>query len=118
VTFQVARIVPWLVMKGMALEDRLKEKDAYDIYYVVRFYPGGIPELTDAFRPHLGNRLVREGLEKIRSKFMSVDHVGPKLIADFLEITDPEEGAITERRAYEMITTWLDALGIEPWEGR
>lgn len=46
---------------------------------------------------------------------MSVDHVGPKLVTDFLEIGDLEERAITQRRAYEMITTWLDALKIEPW---
>jgi hypothetical protein len=27
-------------MKGMALAERLKEKDAYDIYYSVRRYRG------------------------------------------------------------------------------
>lgn len=115
VTFRVAGIVPWLVMKGMALADRLKEKDAYDIHYCLRYYPGGAAALAVAFRPHLGNRLVREGLQKIRSQFLSVDHVGPKAAADFLEITDPEERAITQRRAYELVSAWLDALEIEPW---
>ena len=38
---RVAALVPWLVMKGMALADRLKEKDAYDIYYAVHEYPAG-----------------------------------------------------------------------------
>ena len=118
VTFQVAGIVPWLVMKGMALADRLKEKDAYDIDYCVRHYPGGPAGLAHAFRPHLGNPLVLEGLEKIRSQFLSVDHVGPKMVADFLEITDPEERAISQRRAYEMVSAWLDALGTKPWEER
>ncbi|MBI3014632.1 MAG: hypothetical protein HYY65_06150 [Candidatus Tectomicrobia bacterium] len=116
VTFRVAGIVPWLVMKGMALADRLKEKDAYDIDYCVRHYPGGTAGLAEAFRPHISNRLVREGLGKIRSQFLSVDHAGPKWVADFLEITDPEERAIIERRAYEMVTAWLDALNIAPWD--
>ncbi len=31
-SIRVAAIVPFLVMKAMALADRLKEKDAYDIY--------------------------------------------------------------------------------------
>lgn len=115
VTFHVAAIVPWLVMKGMALADRLKEKDAYDIYYCLRYYPGGTTALAAAFHPHLGNRLVREGLQKIRSHFLSVDHVGPQSVADFLEIAEPEERAITQRRAYEMITAWLDALEVTPW---
>ncbi|MCZ7625382.1 MAG: hypothetical protein M5R38_05700 [Candidatus Methylomirabilis sp.] len=89
VRFLVAGIVPWLVMKGMALSDRFKEKDAYDIYYCVRFYPGGPPGLATAFRPHLGNKLVREGLEKIRDQFLSVDHAGPQWVADFLDVQDP-----------------------------
>jgi hypothetical protein len=105
-------------MKGMALADRLKEKDAYDIFYCVRYYPGGPAELAAASRPHLASKLVREGLEKIRKQFFSVDHVGPKWVADFFELTDPEERAIMQRRAYEVLTAWLDTLGIEPWHGR
>ena len=32
-TIRIASIVPFIVMKGMALADRLKEKDAWDVYY-------------------------------------------------------------------------------------
>jgi hypothetical protein len=42
VQVQVASVVPFLVMKGMALEDRRKAKDAYDIYFVLHNYPGGL----------------------------------------------------------------------------
>jgi hypothetical protein len=109
---RVAAFVPFLVMKGMALADRLKEKDAYDIYYCVRQYPGGIAALAEVFRPHLGNGLVREGLTKIKQKFLSPEGAGPKWVADFLEIVDAEERAIQQRAAYEQITTLLDKLGI------
>ena len=34
---------------------------------------------ADAFRPHLQNRLVKEGLAKIKEKFASPEHVGPKM---------------------------------------
>jgi hypothetical protein len=115
VTFQVAAIAPWLVMKGMALADRLKEKGAYDIYYCLRHYPEGAAALAAAFRSEFSNRLVREGPQKIRSQFLSVDHVGSKSVADFLEFTEPEERAIMQRQAYEMITAWLDALDVAPW---
>jgi len=116
VTVRVAAIVPWLVMKGMALADRLKEKDAYDITYCVHNFPGGPRALADECRPYLNNRLVREGLGKIRAKFVTVDHVGPKMVADFEEITDIDARDILRRRCYEEVTAWLDALGIEPWE--
>ena len=41
VQVRVASAVPFIVMKGMALHDRLKEKDAWDIYYMLKNYPGG-----------------------------------------------------------------------------
>jgi len=109
---RVAAIVPFLIMKGMALADRLKEKDAYDIYYCVRRYPGGIAALAEAFRPHIGNGLVREGLAKIKEKFLSPDHAGPKWVVDFLEINEPEERAIQQRAAYELLTALFSALAI------
>jgi hypothetical protein len=45
VTIRVASIVPFFVMKGMALDELLKEKDAWDIYYCTLAYPGGIEAL-------------------------------------------------------------------------
>lgn len=116
VTVRVAAIVPFLVMKGMALADRIKEMDAYDIVYCLRNYPGGLTALAKECRPHLGNELVREGLGKIRAKFASVDHVGPRWVADFEEVTDPDERGILQRRSYEEVNQWLDMLAIEPWQ--
>ena len=116
VTVRVAALVPWLVMKGMALSDRLKEKDAYDITYCIHNYPQGPFALAEECRPHLSNRLVREGLAKIRSNFLSVDHVGPKLVSDFEPSLDQEARDILRRRCYEEVTEWLDALGVGLWE--
>ena|SRR6266568_3602074 len=116
VVVRVAALVPWLVMKGMAMHDRIKEKDAFDIYYAVRNGQDDVRSLAEAFRPYLGERLVMEGLRKIRSKFQTVDHVGPKWVADFLEITDAGDRAIRIRDAYETVSRLLDLLGIEPWE--
>jgi hypothetical protein len=45
VTISVCSIPAFLAMKGFALENRLKQKDAYDIYYAMRNYPDGIPRL-------------------------------------------------------------------------
>lgn len=108
----VAAIVPFIVMKGMALHDRIKEKDAWDIYYCLRHYPGGNDKLVEDFRQHLGNKLVMEGLTKIAEKFASVDHYGPTAAADFDEITDPDERALRQRDAYERVTDLLTRLGV------
>lgn len=109
---RLAAIVPFLAMKGMALATRLKEKDAWDIYYCVRYYRGGPHALADACRPHLANGLVKEGLNKIADKFASPDHIGPKSVADFDEITDSEERERVQRDAYERVQYFLHELGI------
>jgi hypothetical protein len=112
VVVRVASIVPFLVMKGMALADRLKEKDAWDICYCIRNFPGGMDALVEEFRPWLTHGLVREGLRKIADAFASVDHHGPVLAADFDEITDPEDRALRGREAFELVNSLLERLGM------
>lgn len=107
---RVASVVTFLVMKGMALHDRLKEKDAWDIYFTVTNYPGGPDALVQAIRPHVGNGLVREGLLKIGEKFASPDHVGPKFVADFEDLQDEDERAIRMRDAFEKLDYILRKL--------
>ncbi|HEX9014832.1 MAG TPA: hypothetical protein VF960_02390 [Chloroflexota bacterium] len=109
-TVRVAGIVPFLVMKGMALHDRLKEKDAWDIYFCLRYYPGGLDALVEEFRPHLGNSLVREGLRKISEKFASPEHVGPRFVADFDGLEDSDDRALRQRDAYERVSELLERL--------
>jgi hypothetical protein len=114
VSLRVASIVPFFVMKGMAMETRMKEKDAWDIYYCLLNYPGGIDALAEEFRPHLHHGLVREGLQKIAGKFSSEKAFGPKSVADFDEIDDPEEQERIQRDAYERVKALLDKLEITP----
>ena len=115
VTIRIADIVPFLVMKGMALWDRYKEKDAYDIYFSILYYPGGLNKLISVFQPIKSNKLVQEGLSKIRTKFKDVESPGPVWIMNFEEIDDEEEKERVRRDAFERINTFLDGLDIEPF---
>jgi hypothetical protein len=117
VSFKIAGIVPFLVMKGIAMYERMKEKDAYDIFYCIEYYPGGVQKLTEEFKAILKNKLVVEGLAKIRSKFATIEHVGPKWVVDFLEVSDKEEREIMMRRSYEKISEFLNMLNINEWQG-
>ena len=89
-----------------------KEKDAWDIYYCVQNYPGSLDNLIAEFEPHRKHGLVKEGLEKIGKHFASEKHVGPRFVADFEEIIDPEEREIRERDAYERVGYLLQKLGV------
>ncbi|MBI2266537.1 MAG: hypothetical protein HYU64_15475 [Armatimonadetes bacterium] len=112
VTIRVASMVPFISMKGLALDERLKEKDAWDIYYCIRNYPGGLETLAGEFKPHVDRRQVREGLDKIAKHFAGENHVGPTFVADFEEVTDPEERAFLKRDAFERVQAFLGKLGM------
>ena len=112
VELRVSGIVPFIVMKGMALYDRLKEKDAYDIYFCLTKFPGGAKGLAESFRSLINDKLVQEGLSKVRSKFSSIGSMGPVAVADFLGIESGEQRALVVRRAFEMVNEFLNVLNI------
>jgi len=112
VEIKISNIIPFLAMKGFALNDRKKEKDAYDIYYCLKNYPGGIAAIRECLLPHKNNKLVRKGLENIYSKFKTINHIGPRWVTDFLNITDPEERELVQRDAFELVMQLIKEAGI------
>lgn len=110
VSVRVASIVPFLVMKAQALNDRLKEKDSWDIYYCLMNYPGGIEAIAAEFRKFASNKLVKEGLAILRDKFGSIKGVGPAHIAAFENITAPQEQERVRRDAYERVALLLKLI--------
>jgi len=112
VKLRVASISAFLCMKGHALDGRLKEKDAWDIYYCVREFPGGMDALVEQLQPMAGHGLVREALEKIGQHFASPEHRGPRHVADFEEVIESETRAAIQRDAYERVSYVLERLGV------
>lgn len=107
---RVASLPAFLVMKSMALANRLKEKDAWDIWFCLANYPGGLDEIVEAIRPHRTHGLVREAIEHLADKFASPEHIGPRMVADFDEIADPEARSLRQRDAYERVQHLLREL--------
>lgn len=56
-------------MKGHALNGRLKQKDAYDIYYCIRNYRGGPAALAEDCKAILAKPSGRRGYDFINAKF-------------------------------------------------
>lgn len=102
----VVAVVPYIIMKTAAM-GRGKAKDAYDIYFVVKHYIGGVRALAKEFEPVKDRKLVLDMKMKLSGKFASVNHAGPKDVADFLDLYDEESMEIIKRDAYEQIQTLL-----------
>ena len=109
VNVNVVAVVPYLIMKVAAL-GRGKAKDAYDIYFLIKHYKGGIKELAKEFYPVKDRKMVQEMKEKLADKFASADYAGPKDVMDFLEINDSEEMEMIKRDAYEQVQALLKLI--------
>jgi len=119
VEIAVCSIPVLLAMKGYALQNRLKRKDAYDIYFCIRNYPDGIDGLAAACQEVLAKQSGREGYEFIREKFTAIDSFGPDSVRKFVEGTRILDGRTPDQwqqDAFGQVNAWLNALGLQPTE--
>jgi hypothetical protein len=81
----VCSVPALLAMKGHAMSGRYKQKDAYDIYYCIRNYPGGVDALAAACGPLLAHISGQQGFSSLNEKFNTLDGYGPTCVRRFVE---------------------------------
>ncbi len=74
----------YIVLKALAFDRRGENKDAYDLFYVVRNYGSGVKEVADLMRSILHDPAAQEAVAILRRDFTSHDGVGPRRVARFL----------------------------------
>jgi len=115
VELSVATIPAFLVMKGFALVGRKNDKDAYDVWYSIRNYPGGIDALVEACRPLLKIETAMEGFAGIANKFRDRDYTGPVTVRRFAAqqgILDGRDEEEWQTDAFGQVNAFLKAIGI------
>lgn len=87
---KIARPIPvcraeiLIVLKAIALVERLKPKDAYDLCFVLRQIEGG-PVRAASWLRALPKHVALERMEKnLRDNFKTIDDVGPKRVGRFM----------------------------------
>lgn len=106
---RVAGPVPFLVMKANALVRRDKPKDAYDIWFLLTHHPSSLEGLARSVADHTGHGLVQEALAHLDDAFASIDHIGPRAVADFLEMeSGTDEYDQVRQDAYQRVRFILD----------
>lgn len=117
VEIAVASVPALLAMKGFALNNRQKEKDAYDVYYCVRNYVGGPELLAEDCKLLLDHPEAAEGFKYIAAKFATRESVGPTWAAQFADQAGILDGRTVEQwqtDAFGQVDLWLKALGFRP----
>lgn len=105
----VVAVVPYLIMKTAAI-GRGKAKDAYDIYFLIKHYNGGVKELAKQFQNLGDKQIVLDMKQKLNEKFASKEHSGPNDVADFMDILDEEDFEMIKRDAYEQVQALLQLI--------
>jgi hypothetical protein len=112
-------IVDFLMPKDAKLEKtiqrRHKQKDAYDIYYCVRNYPGGSAALAQNCKSVQEQPGGKEGYGYIAEKFAKDDGYGPTSIRKFVEDSDILETRTPkqwQQDAFGQVQAWLKAMGL------
>ncbi|MEI8189573.1 MAG: hypothetical protein WCI75_07640 [candidate division NC10 bacterium] len=74
----------FVVLKALAFDRRGENKDAYDLYYIIRNYGKSIEDVAARLHPLLTDGHARRALAILQRDFLDIDGVGPRRVADFL----------------------------------
>lgn len=113
VRLKVVSVPAFLALKGHALQNRVKQKDAYDVYYVIRNDPRGLDALVEECRPLLSDPFAAAAYGEIASKFRSAEAYGPGTVSTFLRGRLPAGFTEAQLRtdAFRQVSAWASRLG-------
>ena len=74
----------YIVLKALAFSLRGENKDAYDLFYVLRNYGESVSDIAEHLDPLRTDPATIEAIEILRRDFTSHDGLGPMRVAEFL----------------------------------
>lgn len=74
----------YVVLKALAFRIRGENKDAYDLFYVVRNYGNGVADVVARLKPLLGDPSTKTALGYLRADFLDRESTGPRRVAEFM----------------------------------
>ena len=84
----------FVVLKSLAYQNRGRDKDAYDLHYVVRHYGKSVDDVVSRLKPLLTDPVAKKALEALEENFFSMDHIGPISVESFLGEKDEALSAV------------------------
>lgn len=73
----------FVVLKALAFGLRGENKDAYDLFYVLRNFGAGLDDVIEHLKSLLDDENTRKAIEVLRRDFLSENAVGPRRVAEF-----------------------------------
>jgi hypothetical protein len=100
VEVKIANLLPFLVLKAFAIEERDKAKDSYDVVWILNAFRAGPRSAVEAIAvsPVIGHADIPAAIGNLRKNFLTVDHSGPAQYANFERSDGSEEERLGLRR--------------------
>lgn len=106
---RVAGVTAFIAMKALALHDRAKAKDAYDLHFFLENYPDGTAGISAEFKIWRDDPLVREALQKLATQFRTDEDDGPRMVVEVEEVFG-EARAIRKLEVFTRVQEFLAAV--------
>lgn len=74
----------YVILKALAFDGRGENKDAYDLFYVLRNYAPAVDDVASHLRPLAGDPAARRALKVLRRDFVEPGATGPMGVARFV----------------------------------
>jgi len=74
----------YVVLKSIAFRLRGENKDAYDLYYLVRNFGAGVDDVASRLKLLLVDPSARQATDYLKEDFLELDGVGPRRVAQFI----------------------------------
>ncbi len=98
----------FIVLKALAFRNRGTNKDAYDLFYVLKYFGSGVEDLVQRMQPLLLDAHCIQALDILRQDFLAHDGLGPRRVAHFLE-GRPDDGIQADVVGF--VSLFLESLG-------
>jgi len=113
VTLRIANLLPYIVLKINAFQDRHENKDAYDLVFTLLNYGDNATYAGQAAAGSPIARLdqVNQAITLLGQRFETAGHDGPAAYANFLALTrDADEIAGLRQEAFAVVRQFLGAF--------
>jgi len=107
---RIVRPEAFILIKSFALAERMKQKDAYDIAFILHNYEPTIKELADHIAPLVTEGLGAEAYQILRDKFATLDSVGPSWAASVAE-ENGQDREQAQQAAFQDAQELFDEVG-------
>lgn len=99
----------FIVLKALAFKSRGTHKDAYDLFYILKYFGRGMEDVVERLRPLLQDEHCIEALTVLRQDFLALDGLGPMRVAHFLKGAPDDD---IQADVVSFVNLLLSSLGI------